>query len=178
MEPCWALGAEANASRQLFPAPALPSDAWHPALAARTADVQGGCPKRGPCQPLPAAATSPVAARPFPRRVLLSHLLSSPAQGQGNGGGGMHAYGITAVRYSTVFLSLSFSAGLPRLEATIRIQCSVPELTSPSARGQRWQPAATAQRLGAGGEKLAALWHPDIFIALPVGAVCFYSGNG
>lgn len=152
MEPRWALGAEVNASRQLFPAPALPSDAWHPALAARTADGQGGCPKWGPCQPLPAGrGSSPVAARPFPRRILLLHLLSSPAQGQGNSGGGMHVYGITAARYSTVFLSLSLSAGLPRLEATVRIQCSVPELTSPSARGQRWQPAATTQGLGAGG---------------------------
>lgn len=28
------------------------------------------------------------------------------------------------------------------------------------------------------GEKLAALWHPDVFIAPPVVAVCFYSSNG
>ena len=113
VKPGWVLGAEVNASRELFPAPVLPSDAWHPALAARMADGQGSCPKQGPCQTLPAAATSPVAARPLPQHVLLLHLSSAPAPGQGNSGGGVHAYGITVALYSVVFLSLSLSTGLP-----------------------------------------------------------------
>lgn len=96
VKPGWVLHPEPNASRQLFSAPARPSNVWHPALAARMADGQGSCPERGPCQSLPAAATSTIAAQPFSS---MSCLCTSPQHqllpGQGSSGRGVRANSIT-----------------------------------------------------------------------------------
>lgn len=107
------LDVEANASRQLFPAPALPSNMWHPALAARMADGQGSCPNSGPCQTLPPASHPLLQSKPFPR---MSCFCTSPQR--------QHQAKervVTACvhrtlqgHYTAWFSSSLLSAGLPR----------------------------------------------------------------
>lgn len=53
----------------------------------------------------------------------------------------------------------------------------VPNQAAPQYKGSAASPLLPCKG-SEPGEKPAALQHPDMFIALPVVAVCFYSGNG
>lgn len=158
MKPDWVLAAEANAHRQLFPALALPSNTWHPALAAHMAGGRGGCPETGPCQSLPAAAFAP----PLGTRT---------KPGISGGRVPVQRRGGTARRWAAQVRCCGWGSGL----CAGAHQSQTKQL--PQHKGGTASPPLP-RKDPEPGEKLAAVQHPDMFITRSVVAVCLYSSSG